>query len=131
MEFLSVIVAAVASYAFGAVWYMVLSKPWMEASGVAVGEDGRPANASNPVPYIVAFIATLLVAGMMRHIFNLSGIDTVDKGLMSGVGIGLFLATPWLMTCYGFAGRPARLLFIDGGYTTIGCTLMGVVLTLF
>ena len=131
MEFLSVIVAAVASYAFGAVWYMILSKPWMEASGVAVGEDGRPANASNPVPYIVAFIATLLVAGMMRHVFNLSGIDTVDKGLMSGVGIGLFLATPWLMTCYGFAGRPVRLLFIDGGYVTIGCTIMGVVLTLF
>ncbi len=131
MEFLSVIVAAVASYAFGAVWYMILSKPWMEASGVAVGEDGRPANASNPVPYIVAFIATLLVAGMMRHVFNLSGIDTVDKGLMSGVGIGLFLATPWLMTCYGFAGRPVRLLFIDGGYVTIGCTIMGIVLTLF
>jgi hypothetical protein len=34
MEFLSVIAAAVGAFAFGAVWYMAMSKPWMAASGV-------------------------------------------------------------------------------------------------
>lgn len=131
MEYLSVIVAAVGSYAFGAVWYMVLAKPWMAAAGVAVGADGKPQNASNPVPYVLAFIAAVLVAGMMRHIFMLSGIDTVDKGLVSGLGIGLFLASPWLMTCYAFGGRPFRLTLIDGGYATIGSAIIGAILTLF
>ncbi len=66
MGFLSVIIAAIAAFAFGAGYYMVLSKPWMEASGIEVGADGKPTNNSNPLPYIVSFICIILVAGMMR-----------------------------------------------------------------
>ena len=131
MEYLSVIAAAAAGYVFGAVWYMVLSKPWVAASGVKTREDGKPENASNPIPYLVAFGAAILVAGMMRHVFALSGIDTFDKGLISGLGIGLFFATPWLLTCYNFGGRPFRLTLIDGGYATLGSAIIGAVLTLF
>ncbi len=130
MELINVIAAAAASYAFGAAWYMTLAKPWMAAAGVEVGADGKPANNS-ATPYIIAFIAALFVAGMMRHVFSLSGIDTIAKGLVSGLGIGLFLASPWLATCYAFGGRPFRLTLIDAGYATFGCAIMGTVLTLF
>jgi hypothetical protein len=122
--------AAAASYVFGAVWYMALAKPWMAAAGVEVGEDGQPANSKNPVPYILAFLCAVLVAGMMRHVFALSAIETVDKGLIGGLGIGLFLAAPWVVTNYGFAGRSKTLMLIDGGYAAIGCTIMGTILTL-
>lgn len=131
MEFLNVIAAAVATYAFGAVWYMVLKRPWMAAAGVTIGDDGEPVNSKNPIPYIVALISALLVAGMMRHVFTLSGIDTVGAGFVSGFGIGLFLASPWIVTCYGFGGRPFRLVLIDGGYITFGSAIAGAVLTLF
>jgi len=131
MEIVNVLVAAAAGFAFGAFWYGILSAAWMDASGVAVGADGKPANSSDPKPYIFGFIAMILVAGMMRHTFMLSGIDTVGKGLISGFGIGLFMAAPWLMICYGFAGRPMKLLMIDGGYAAIGSAVIGVVLTLF
>lgn len=131
MEFINVIAAAVAAYAFGAVWYMTLAKPWMAASGIEVGEDGQPKNRSNPVPYVVSVICLIVVAGMMRHIFSLAGIDTAGKGLIAGLGIGLFLATPWIVTNYTFADKPNALKLIDGGYATIGCTIIGLVLTLF
>ncbi len=131
MSTLAVIIAGVASFMFGAVWYSVLAKPWMEASGVVLNEEGVPANRSDPLPYITAIVASILVAGMMRHVFVLGGIDTVAKGLVAGAGIGLFLAAPWIATNYGFAGRPMRLTLIDGGYAAIGCTVIGVVLTLF
>ena len=130
MGMIAVLAAAVASYVFGSIWYMALAKPWMQAAGVSVGEDGRPTNSKNPAPYILAFLCAVLVAGMMRHVFALSAIDTVDKGLIGGLGVGLFLAAPWIVTNYAFAGRPAKLMIIDGGYATIGCTIMGAVLTL-
>ncbi|MFY0681945.1 MAG: DUF1761 domain-containing protein [Thalassovita sp.] len=131
MELLNVLAAAIASYAFGAVWYMTLAKPWMAASGVAVGDDGQPKNRANPIPYIVSIICTIIVAGMMRHVFSLAGIDSADKGLIAGLGIGLFLVMPWIATNYTFADRPKALILIDGGYATIGCTIIGLVLTLF
>ena len=131
MGLLNVIVAGLAAFAFGAIWYTLLAKPWMHASGVAIGPDGTPANKSDPLPYIMALISVILVAGMMRHMFVLSGIDTFGKGIVSGLGIGLFIAAPLMMTCYGFAGRARRLFVIDGGYATIGCGVIGGVLTLF
>jgi hypothetical protein len=99
MEILNVIVAAVAGFVFGALWYGYFSKSWMEESGVAVGEDGKPANNADPMPYIMGLVAMLLVAGMMRHVFELSNITSLGKGLVSGLGIGLFMAAPWLMIC--------------------------------
>ena len=131
MGFLSVIVAGIAAFVFGAIWYSVLAKQWVEASGVETDDTGQPANRSNPVPYIAGLIAAILVAGMMRHMFQLSGIDTVGKGLLSGLGIGLFLASPWIVTCYGFAGRPRKLTMIDCGYAMGGCAVAGIVLNLF
>ena len=131
MGILSVILAAAAAWIFGAVWYMALSKPWMAASGVACDADGKPVNRSDPTPFILSAVAMLLVAGMMRHTFALSGIDTAGKGLLSGLGVGLFFISPWIMINNAYPGRPFTLTLIDGGYATIGCGLIGLVLTLF
>ncbi|MGB3177778.1 MAG: DUF1761 domain-containing protein [Albidovulum sp.] len=130
MEFINVIAAAVAAYAFGAVWYMSLAKPWVAASGIACDESGQPLNKS-PAPFIISAIAVIVVAGMMRHMFGMAGVDTVGKGLMSGFGLGAFIAAPWLVTNYAYADRPFTLTLIDGGYSVIGCTIIGTVLTLF
>ena len=50
MGIFNVLAAASASFVFGAIWYMVLSDPWMTASGVARDADGKPLNSSNPRP---------------------------------------------------------------------------------
>lgn len=131
MGFLSVIIAAVAAFAIGAGYYMALSKPWMEASGVPVGDDGQPVNSSSPVPYIVSFVMILLVAGMMRHTFALSGIEGVGKGLVSGLGIGAFFIAPWIFINTGYSDRPWKLAVIDSGYAILSGGVIGIVLTLF
>ncbi len=41
MEVINVLAAAVAAFAFGAVWYIVMSKPWMAASGVTQGRKNH------------------------------------------------------------------------------------------
>lgn len=126
MGILAVIVAAVAAYAFGAVWYMVMARPWMAAAGLTPESvDNR-----NPVPFIISGVAVIIVAGMMRHVFATSAVDTVWEGLVSGLGIGLFLVTPWIATNYGFAQRPMQLTLIDATYATVGCAIMGTVLML-
>ncbi len=130
MGFLSVIVAAIAGFAFGAAWYMALAKPWVAAVGIKTDENGRP-EGDSPLPYVMAFIAMILVAGMMRHVFALSGIDGVGKGLVSGLGIGLFFISPWIMINNAYGMRPFKLTLIDSGYAVFGCAVIGAVLALF
>jgi len=131
MEFLSVIIAAVAAFAFGAAYYMALAKPWMAAAGIKVGPDGKPANSGNATPYIVSFVCIVLVAGMMRHSFSLAGIGTFGKGLLSGLGVGLFFISPWIFINTGYSDRPWKLAVIDAGYATAAATIIGGTLTLF
>ena len=130
MGFLSVIVAGVAGFMFGAVWYTVFAKQWVLASGVPTDEDGTPANRKDPVPYITSLLGAILVAGMMRHVFELSDVNTFGKGLLSGLGTGAFLVSPWIATFYSFSARPKKLILIDAGYATFGCAVIGAVLTL-
>lgn len=131
MELLNVLVAAIAAFAIGSVWYMKLAEPWMEASGVPRDENGQPEGGMNPAIFAVGFLLQLVVAGMMRHVFELSGIDTLGKGLVSGAGIGLFLITPWIALNNMYSMRPKALTMIDGGYATLACAVMGIVLALF
>ncbi|MCI5113043.1 MAG: DUF1761 domain-containing protein [Marivita sp.] len=129
MGFLSVLAAAAASWVFGAIWYMTLSKPWLAAAGVECDETGKPTNTS-PLPFLLSAICMVLVAGMMRHIFATSGIGSVGKGALTGLGIGLFFIAPWTMINNAYAGRPFSLTLIDGGYAVCGCTIIGAILTL-
>ncbi len=130
MEFLNVIAAAVAAWVFGAVWYMALARPWMAASGIKVGPDGKP-EGGTALPYILSIVAMLIVAGMMRHTFTTTGITTLGSGILGGLGIGLFFISPWIMINNAYGMRSFRLTLIDGGYATIGCAIMGAVLVLF
>lgn len=131
MEFLSVIAAAVASFMIGAIWYMALAEPWMKAVGMPRGPDGKPEGGQSPMLFAGTFVMQLLVAGMMRHVFALGGIETLGAGLVSGIGVGLFFITPWIAINNAYGMRPLRLTMIDGGYATLGCGAMGLVLTLF
>ncbi|PRY75658.1 uncharacterized protein DUF1761 [Yoonia maritima] len=131
MGYISVLVAAAAGFAFGAAWYMTLAKPWMQAAGIKMTADGKPDGDGSPLPFVLSAIAMVLVAGMMRHIFALSDIETLGKGLTSGLGVGLFFISPWIMINNAYAGRPFKLTLIDGGYATFGCGIIGLVLTLF
>ncbi|MBD3678701.1 MAG: DUF1761 domain-containing protein [Rhodobacteraceae bacterium] len=130
MEFLSVIIAAAAGFGGGAVWYMILGKPWMAAAGLEADENGRPKGAS-PMPFVVAGICMILVAGMMRHIFASAGIEGPGAGLVAGIGIGAFFIAPWTAMNYAYAMRPRTLALIEGGYAVLGCALIGLVLGLF
>jgi hypothetical protein len=127
MEFLNVIAAAVAAFAFGAVWYIAMSKPWMAASGVTEEQQ----KASGPLPFVVGLVAMVLVAGMMRHLLGASGVTTIGGGAIAGFGIGAFFITPWVAMNYAFGLRKPALSVIDGVNSVVGCTIMGAVLNAF
>ena len=80
MEILNVIVAALAAFAFGAVWYMSMSKAWIAAAEVPVDANGKPQGNGSVMPFVVGLVAMVIVAGMMRHVFAMSGLTTIIGG---------------------------------------------------
>lgn len=130
MGLISVLVAAAAGWVLGSGYYMTLSKPWLRASGIPIGPDGRPAGNGSPLPFVLSAIAMLVVAGMMRHIFAMAGIAGVGGGLVAGLGIGAFFIAPWIVINNAYGMRSPMLSLIDSGYAIGACGLIGLVLTL-
>lgn len=131
MGILSVLLAAAAGWAIGAVWYMVLAEPWMNDTGIPRDQDGKPEGGQSPLLFAASFLLILIVTGMMRHVFAASGITSPGAGLIGGLGIGLFFITPWIALNNMYAMRPRRLTLIDGGYATLATAVIGLVLGLF
>lgn len=131
MEFVRVIAAAIGAFAFGAVWYMSMSTSWIAAAGIPVDANGKPQGNGSMMPFVVGFLAMVLVAGMMRHLLGASGVATVTGGAIAGFGIGAFLITPWVAMNYAFAMRKPGLTVIDGVNSVVGCTIIGAVLNAF
>ncbi len=127
MDYVNVLAAAVAAWIWGVVWYALAAKPWAEAAGIADREPG----VERKIGMIVSLVALLLVAGMMRHMFNEAGIGAVGKGALAGAGIGLFIVTSFLAMNHYWAARPVKLTLIDGIHATVGCGIIGVLLTAF
>ena len=105
---------------------MSLGKRWMDAAGVTE-EDTQN---EGPLPYIVTFIMAILVAGMLRHVMATGGVHGSWNGLVTGFGLGAFIALPWMVNNIMFANRSKSLIWMDGLYPVIGMSIRGLVLGL-
>lgn len=131
MEALNVLTAALGAFILGSVWYMALAEAWKKAADLSPEDAARYEGGMSLKIFAIGFVLQLIVAGMMRHVFALSGIDGVAEGSVAGLGIGLFFITPWIALNNLYAMRPVKLTVIDGGYATLACATMGLILMLF
>jgi hypothetical protein len=136
VNYFAVLIAAFAAWGFGALWYNVLSKPWLAALGKSpeqFQEDmkmrrGTPAFYT---PFVLAFVAQLIMAwvlaGLMAHI----GPITIRSGLISAgfVWFGFVLTT--IAVNYAFSGRKPMLTVIDAGHWLGVLLIMGAVIGAF
>jgi hypothetical protein len=122
----AVIVAAIAYWILGAVWYGVLfSKPWMALEHMTIEQ----AQSVNPViPYIVSFLLELLVAYSVAQLCIWRNADTVGRGASVGVLVWIGFVGPIAFMNYMFEMRPKALFAINEFYPLAGLVLMGAIL---
>lgn len=128
MTILGILLATLAGFATGWGWYMWHGERWMKA----VGRTKEEIEADrNPLPFVIGFVASLATAIMQWHILTGSGVTGVGGALIAGLGLGAFVAAPWIVLNYAFAGRPRDLWWIDGLHVVLAQGLIGLVLGLF
>ncbi len=131
VSYLAILIAAVAGWLAGAVWYMVLGKQWMAALGATTAEKIQDAR-NQPgalLPFIYAFVADLVMAwvlaGLLGHLGP--GQVTLRNGIISGAFCWLGFVITTMVVNNSFARRDPRLLLIDGGHWLVVLLLMGAI----
>jgi Protein of unknown function (DUF1761) len=118
----AVIVATVAAFVLGGLWYGPLfSKPWMREMGV--GRDFQP-RVSRPTLFAVA-IALNFIAATVFGLF-VGPAPGPALALGAGAAVGLAWAAPSVVIVYLFAGRSFLLAAIDAGFVAVQFILFGV-----
>ena len=131
INYLAVIVAGVAAWLAGAVWYMVLGKPWMRALGKTPEEMEDCKRQPMPVlPLIYAFLSAVfmawVLAGLLGHLG--AGFMTVRNGALSGLFLWVGFVLTTMLVNNSFARRRPMLLVIDSGHWALVLALIGAII---
>ena len=108
INYWSIPLAAIAAFVWGAAYYMTLSKQWLAAVG-------RTAPNKSAVPFILSFVALLVMAfvlsGAIAHLGQ--GPATIKNGIISGLILwaGFVVTTVFVNNAY--PGRKYMLSVID------------------
>jgi len=108
--------ATLASWLFGAIYYMSLAKPWMAASGITQEEVKA---GESPTPYIISVIAEFIMAYMLAVLLlhtSTNGVFTLGQALFAAFAIWLGFIITTLTVNHRYGMKPWSLTIIDGGH---------------
>ena len=131
INYLAILLAAVAAWLAGAAWYMAFGKTWMAALGTTPEKmqemKGQPGAF---LPFIYAFVAELVMAwalaGVLGHLGP--GQVTLRNGVISAAFCWLGFVMTTMLVNNSFARRDWRLLLIDGGHWLVVLVLIGAII---
>lgn len=133
LNWLAVIVAAIAYFALGAIWFAppVFGKAWIASSGAATPQEGqRPSATFYVVPLLTCFVSTVATAMIAIS----SGTDTVAEGIMLGLVVGIGFAAALAVLGGVFETMKPRAMTaatISAGYHLVGLVIASVILAVW
>ena len=127
VNYLAVVIAALAAFGLAMVWHTVLFKAWRASLANTAGVEGR----SYVVPFLITFLALLLMAwmlaGLMGHLAQLN----IRGGVMTAFFVWVGFVVTIMAVSHAFTGAKPMLTVIDGGYWLLALLIMGAVIGAF
>lgn len=121
----AVLVAAVAKFLIGWVWYGVaVGEPWRAAVGLSHEDIKKGMGKAIPVD----FIANLVMAYVLARLIGYAGAGTIVEGALIGfmAWIG-FVAAVTLSTTF-YEQRPLKLFLLNNIYLLVTIVVMGAII---
>ena len=130
LNWLAVIVATIAYFALGAIWYAppVFGNLWMRAGGIQVPE--QPQATFYIIPFLTCLLATVAV-GMLAAA---TGSNTVGEGIVLGLVTGVGIALSGLfVTGFFDPQKPQAMVWaaVVSGYHVVGLMIAAVILAIW
>ena len=128
VNYIAVIVAAVAGFFLGWGWYAVFGEIWKEGLGRKKEDCEGPMPI---VPLVIAgvscFLMAWMLAGLMAHLSDI----TIRGGVISGFFVWLGFVITTMGVNHAFSGAKPMLTLIDGGYWLAVLLIQGAVIGAF
>ena len=128
VNWVAVVLGAVAFFAVGAVWYGALfGKVWQRETGLTT--EQLTSGFSMPLVFAICFVLELLIATTLGHQYAMTGPSDRAK-MMIAIGYGAMLIAPAIGINYLYMRKSLTLFLIDSGHFVVGLAAMGAVFAL-
>jgi hypothetical protein len=123
----AIVLAGVADWILGAVWFTVFSNQWR--AGLRMSQEELQAYSSHPNfwPYLIALLCSIGLAYVIARIVSHSQTHGLFRGISTGILVG-FAAAVAMVTEMVFEARVGSFILISAAYPLLGCILMGVII---
>lgn len=126
-----ILIAAVAAWIFGAIYYTVLGSRWIAAQGKTIDQH-KAEFAAKPkfmayLPFLLSFIGAFIMGTVLYGIMTHSGLFSARAGAISGAfcWFGFVLTTSAINNAY--AGRRWSLTIIDLVHWLVVLVMIGAI----
>ena len=130
INFIAVGASAVAAFVFGAVYYTLLGKAWMDAVGTTEEELKGSRTA---VPFVTSFVS-LLVSGtvLSAHLASLSdGVPSLASTATAAAILWAGFVLTTTATNNAFQGNKFKLTILDTAHWLVVLMIQGLVIRAF
>lgn len=123
----AVLLAGIADWILGAVWFMAWKTPWQ--AGTRIPQEELQAYIAHPDywPYIVSLLCSILIAFFIARLLSGSQSHGLLRGIRVGILVGLAAALAMVTEMF-FELRAVPFMMISAAYPLLGCILMGIIL---
>jgi hypothetical protein len=128
LPWLHILVAAVAYFALGAIWYSFLfQKQWIAYQKIDMNDPNGKKGVGTimAMSFIWFFIITV---GIALLISKIGVMDGVMSGIKLGLTTGVCFSMAAISITYLYIKKPAGLHFIDGLFHVVGQIIAAVIL---
>jgi hypothetical protein len=135
VNYLAVLVAAIASMVVGFLWYgMFFRKPWMRMMG-NTGESMGQGNMTPNKAYSIQFVASLIMAYTLSHFISFASAYMETGGAQVGMTTGFWtwlgFIVPVTLGVVLWENKPWKLWLINASHYLVALVVMGVILSIW
>lgn len=129
INYWAIIVAAIAKFVLGALWYspVAFGPMWMRLAGVSEAQM----KASMGKGMAVDALGALVMAFVLVHATHYAGAHGIGQGAAVGFFNWLGFVAPVMLSMTIYEQRPFRLFLIGAGYLLVALVIMGAIVTVW
>ena len=133
INYLAVLVAAVASMVIGMAWYspFLFGKMWMQLSGITEAKIKEAKKKGMAQSYVMAFVGSLVMSYVLAHFVQYAGATDVMGGLMAGFWAWLGFIATVLLGSVLWEGKPVKLYVLNIAEYLVALLVMGAILAVW
>jgi len=127
VNWLAILVAAVAWFALGSAWYIAppIATRWAKAGGIEIAEDQQP----DPMVFVLTFVVYVVVTTGTAMLAVATGTDTAGEGAVLGGIVGAFLVCAAAVSAiYDQKPEPLNYFWINGVFNLVALVVVGLML---